>query len=61
MLPSAAYAQYHHHGGYGWGGSLRAAAGAIIGGMMAAPYYAQGPAPGYYEGDAVRYCMLQII
>lgn len=57
MLPSIAYAQHHHHGG-GWGGF---AAGAILGGMLAAPYYAPGPynypAPGYYEGDAVRYCM----
>ncbi len=56
-LPSAAYAQWHHHH-HGWGGfAAGAAAGAIIGGMMAAPYYAPGPAPGYYyEGDAVSYC-----
>ena len=64
MLPSVAYAQYHYHG-WGWGGfAAGAAAGAILGGILAAPYYAQGPyyypAPGYYggyEGDAVRYCM----
>jgi hypothetical protein len=58
-LPSVAYAQYyHHHGGYGWGGfAAGAAAGALLGGMLAAPYYAPGPAPGYYEADAVRYCM----
>jgi hypothetical protein len=65
MLPSVAHAQHHRHGGHGWGGfAAGAAAGAILGGILAAPYYAQGPyyypAPGYYggyEGDAVRYCM----
>lgn len=63
MLPSVAHAQWHHHGGHGWGGfAAGAAAGAILGGILAAPYYAQGPyyypaTPGYYGGDAVRYCM----
>jgi len=65
MLPNVAHAQYHHHGG-GWGGfAAGAAVGAILGGMLAAPYYGPGPyyypAPGYYGGgyevDAVRYCM----
>jgi hypothetical protein len=62
-LPSAAHAQYHHHGGYGWGWggfAAGAAAGALLGGLLAAPYYAPAPyypGPGYYEGDAVRYCM----
>ncbi len=64
MLPNVAHAQYHHGGG--WGGfAAGAAVGAILGGMLAAPYYGPGPyyypAPGYYgggyEADAVRYCM----
>ncbi len=54
-----------HYRGWGWGGfAAGAAAGAIIGGILAAPYYAPGPyyypGPGYYGGyygDAVRYCM----
>jgi hypothetical protein len=67
-LPSVAHAQYYHHGGHGWGWggfAAGAAAGAIVGGILAAPYYAQGPyyypGPGYYggdyQGDPVRYCM----
>jgi hypothetical protein len=69
-LPSVAYAQHHHYyggggWGWGWGGfAAGAAAGAIIGGIAAAPYYGApyyGPGPGYYygppPGDAVGYCM----
>ena len=63
-LPSIARAQYYHHGGHGWGWggfAAGAAAGVLLGGMLAAPYYAPGPyyypGPGYYAGDAVRYCM----
>ena len=47
--------RYHHHRGYGGGAALGGfAAGAILGGVLAAqrPYYA----PGYYGGDAVGYC-----
>ncbi len=60
----------HYYGwgwGWGWGGfAAGAAAGAILGGMLAAPYYyAPGPyyyapGPAYYGGyydDDVRYCM----
>jgi hypothetical protein len=53
------------HGGWGYyGGGF--AAGAILGGLLAAPYYYGGgpfyyPGPGYYYGppeeDAVAYCM----
>ena len=48
-----------HGGGWGYyGGGF--AAGAILGGLLAAPYY-YGPPPGYYygppPGDAVAYCM----
>ena len=47
----------HYGGGWGWGGF---AAGAVLGGLLAAPYY-YGPPPGYYYGppeeDAVAYCM----
>lgn len=55
--------RYHHHYRHGGGGGAIAgfAAGAILGGALAAqrPYYG----PGYYEpgyvgdGDAVGYCM----
>jgi len=57
-------------GGWGWGVGAGLLGGAIIGGMLAAPYYygpgyyyAPGPyypAPGYYgppAGDEVAYCM----
>ena len=56
-------------GGWGWGLGAGLAAGAIIGGALAAPYYGPGyyypgpyyPAPAYYPsgpgGDAVAYCM----
>jgi len=53
----------HRHGG--WGGvGAGLAAGALIGGAIAAsqgPYYGPGygyaPGPAYVEGDAVSYCM----
>jgi hypothetical protein len=57
---------YHHHrGGWGGGGAvIGLAAGAIIGGALAAqrPYYGSGPVyyeaePGYVGGDATGYCM----
>jgi hypothetical protein len=59
---------HHHRGGWGGGGAVIGglAAGAIIGGALAAqrPYYGYGPGPvyydadpGYYGGDAVGYCM----
>jgi len=58
-------------GGWGWGIGAGLAAGAIIGGALAAPYYygpgydygpgPYYPAPAYYPpgpgGDAVAYCM----
>ena len=47
--------RHHHHGYYGGGAALGGfAAGAILGGALAAqrPYYG----PGYYDGDAVGYC-----
>jgi hypothetical protein len=54
-----------HSGGWGYyGGGF--AAGAILGGLLAAPYYYgggpyYGPGPGYAygpsRGDAVAYCM----
>jgi hypothetical protein len=56
---------HHHHGG-GWGGvGAGLAAGALIGGAIAAsqgpyyygPGYGYAPAPAYVEGDAVGYCM----
>jgi hypothetical protein len=75
-LPSVAYAQHYHHGGgwgWGWGGfAAGAATGAIIGGMLSAPYYRGDPyyyggGPYYYPGndyayeaapgDAVAYCI----
>src|SRR6478752_6192973 len=54
--------------GWGWGVGAGVAAGALIGGALAAPYYYGGyygapygggyyEDPGYYEGDAVAYCM----
>jgi BA14K-like protein len=65
-FPTNASAQWHrgwHGGGWGYyGGGF--AAGAILGGLLAAPYYygpgPYYPAPGYYgppPGDAVAYCM----
>jgi hypothetical protein len=47
----------HYHRGYGGGALGGFAAGAILGGVLAAqrPYY--GPA--YYGGDAVSYCLLR--
>jgi hypothetical protein len=54
---------YYRHGG-GWGGvGAGLAAGALIGGAIAAsqaPYYygpGYAPGPAYVEGDAVSYCM----
>lgn len=52
----------YYGGDWGWGGF---AAGAILGGLLAAPYYYGDPyyypGPGYYygppPGDAVAYCM----
>jgi hypothetical protein len=56
-------------GGWGWGLGAGLAAGAIVGGALAAPYYygpeyypgPYYPAPAYYPagpgGDAVAYCM----
>lgn len=51
---------------WGWGVGAGFLGGAIVGGMLAAPYY-YGPGPYYYEpgpgyvgpapGDAVSYCM----
>lgn len=50
--------------GRGWGVGAGFLGGAILGGMLAAPYYygpgPYYPAPGYYApppGDAVAYCM----
>ena len=40
-------------GGWGWGGGL--AAGAIVGGLLAAPYYYGGYSPYYYSGYAPYY------
>ncbi|BEV47239.1 BA14K family protein [Afipia carboxidovorans] len=56
---------WHGHRGGGWGGvGAGLAAGALIGGAIAASqapygYYGPGYAPGpaYVEGDAVSYCM----
>lgn len=63
---------YYRHGGYGWGGvGAGLAAGALIGGAIAASqapyaygpgYYAPGPsyyasAPAYGGDDAISYCM----
>jgi hypothetical protein len=47
-LPTSAEARWH--GGWGWGGvGLGLAAGALIGGALAAPYYGYyGYYPGYY-------------
>ena len=67
MVASPANAQwrggYHHHRGYGGGAAFGGfAAGAILGGVLAAhrPYYDYGPsyyAPGYYGGgDQDAYC-----
>lgn len=65
VAPANAQRRHHHHGGYhhyhhGYGAALGGfAAGAIIGGALAAqrPYY-YGPGYGpVYEGDAVGYCM----
>jgi BA14K-like protein len=69
-VPSIAYAQHYHGGGYyghgggwGWGGfAAGAAAGAILGGIAAAPYYNGYYGGPYYAyepvpGDAVAYCM----
>jgi hypothetical protein len=60
----------HYYGrGYGYGGAAAGAivGGAILGGLLAAPYYYGGgpyyyPGPGYYAygsapGSAVAYCM----
>jgi pimeloyl-ACP methyl ester carboxylesterase len=47
-LPASANAQWR---GWGWGGfGVGLAAGAIIGGALAAPYYSYGYAPGYSYG-----------
>ena len=61
------YHHHHHRGGWGGGGAALGgfAAGAILGGALAAqrPYYGYGPGPVYYEaapsygGDATGYCM----
>jgi hypothetical protein len=51
------HGRYHHHRHYGGGAALGGfAAGAILGGVLAAqqPYY--GPAP-IYGGDATGYCL----
>jgi hypothetical protein len=57
---------WHHHHGGGWGGvGAGLAAGALIGGAIAAsqapyyygPGYGYAPGPAYVEGDAVSYCM----
>ena len=49
LLPASANAQ--RRGGWGWGGfGVGLAAGAIIGGALAAPYYSYGYAPGYSYG-----------
>jgi hypothetical protein len=53
-LPASANAQWR--GGWGWGGfGVGLAAGAIIGGALAAPYYSYGYAPGYSYGYAPGY------
>ena len=57
---------WRHHGGWGWGGAAIGgfAAGALLGGALAAPGYYYG-APGYYyapdvyagpDPSAVAYC-----
>lgn len=70
LLASApAQARYWHHGGHwhhggrgwGWGaGAAGFAAGALIGGALAQPYYYGGPAyayePPYAGDDAEAYC-----
>jgi len=56
------YRGRYYGGGWDWGGF---AAGAILGGLLAAPYYYGNayyyPGPGYYygppPGDGVAYCM----
>lgn len=58
-------AGYYGHYGRGWygGGWAGFAAGAILGGLLAAPYYGRPyyypyyGSPYYYPGDAVAYCM----
>ena len=53
-LPTSANAQWR--GGWGLGGfGVGLAAGAIIGGALAAPYYSYGYAPGYSYGYAPAY------
>lgn len=51
----------HYRGGGGWGGvGAGLAAGALLGGAIAAsqaPYGYYAPGPAYVEGDAVAYCM----
>lgn len=65
---SAPTENVRYAGGWGWGAGAGFAAGAIIGGALAAPYYYGGyrpyyPAPVYYYADplppggAVDYCM----
>jgi hypothetical protein len=60
--------RYYGRGGWGWGVGAGIVGGAIIGSMLAAPYYYgpgpyyapapyYGPGPYYGSGDAVGYCM----
>jgi hypothetical protein len=72
-VPNSIEMVYRRGRGWGWGAGAGFAAGAIIGGALARPYYyGPGPyyygpayygypAPGYYAGppagDAVAYCM----
>ena len=71
--PTTIETVYWRGRGWGWGAGAGFAAGAIIGGALARPYYYGpgpyysgpayygAPAPGYYAappaGDAVAYCM----
>ena len=60
LAAAPANARWYHHHGWGWGaGAAGFAAGAILGGALARPYYYGPPAYAYepYPGDdAVAYC-----
>jgi len=62
LLSAPANARWWHHHGWGWGaGAAGFAAGALIGGALAPPYYYGPPAYAYappppYPGDPEAYC-----